>query len=294
MFLGYDYQIMQKMLASFALFLAIFPVQAYAQKNKAQQPSKSDKSSAPTASVAQKQPDSISLQPKNQEHVKDDVWVIKTPEKDGLDKAAFAVSVALLGIALFGVIYAKQTLLAIQGQLAEIKAAGVQTDKMIANAGKHADAAINAARPFILVYTKGDLGTEFWMRNCGRSPAQLLHVDPIMKIEYPKFEGAAQDWAMRPTPFYGQHYETGEQFNVAWLAPGERRCFASIDPNLFKELGPQIIAELTDGIRAIRIYSAIKYRGIITPDVFETRFCYGWGRPRGTYMTGPYGYNKNT
>jgi hypothetical protein len=165
---------------------------------------------------------------------------------------------------------------------------------MIANAGKHADAAINAARPFILVYTKGDLGTELWMRNCGRSPAQLLHVDPFLKFEYPKFDFAEQEWKMRPEPFYGKPYETGEQFNIAWLAPGERRCFASIDPSLFQELGPEFIAEFNQGIRTIRIYSAIKYRGIITPDVFETRFCYGWGRPRGTYMAGPYGYNKNT
>ena len=152
---------------------------------------------------------------------------------------------------------------------------------------------INSERPFILVYTKGAKGTEIWIRNCGRSPAQLLFIDPVMKLGFPEFDEAEQEFVMKQPPFYGKAYESGEQYNVAWLAPGAKRYFATFDPAIFGEIPSETREELNRGIRQFRIYSAIKYRGTISHDIYETRFCYGWG-PSGLYMTGPYGYNQNT
>jgi len=157
----------------------------------------------------------------------------------------------------------------------------------------NAQAVINAERPFILVESRGDRGTEFWIKNCGKSPAQMLHIDPIPKMAWPKFDAAEQEWEMPVPPNYGNAHESGEQFNVAWLAPGEERCFHSFDPSIFKEFAGTLRAELNQGLRRFYLYHGIKYRGIITKDVFETRYCYAWGA-RGFYMAGPYGYNKNT
>ncbi len=66
--------------------------------------------------------------------------------KDWLDKIAWASSIALVFIGGFGVWYARRTLRAIQGQLAEIRAAGKQTDQMIHHANTQSEAAQQQVR----------------------------------------------------------------------------------------------------------------------------------------------------
>lgn len=97
-------------------------------------------------------------------------------------------------------------------------------------------------------------------------------------------------------PQYGKYYEApgAEQINVQWLAPGDARSFASFDRTELELLRPQLKAEISGGQKRIYIYSAIKYRGMFSTKIFESRFCYGWSPTRGTYMAGPYGYNKYT
>lgn len=180
--------------------------------------------------------------PNIQEHVQDDVWVIKAPEKDRWDKAAFVVSVVLVGIALFGVIYAKRTLLAIEGQLAEIKAAGLQTDRMIANAGKHADAAINAARPFVMIEAtrKGDF-IEFRAVNYGKSPAKITYYNPVTKATAVPVGEELPD-----KPSYGIHYDNDhtEIMNVQWLAPKKDMQVGSYYLGSIREGNPEHWADL--------------------------------------------------
>jgi hypothetical protein len=95
MFLGYNFSIMLKSLAILVLAFNVFPMQTYAQTNEKQQTSNSDKPSTPIAPVAPQQKYSPQLQPKDQNHVQADVRVISAPNKDGYDRAAFYVNLAL-------------------------------------------------------------------------------------------------------------------------------------------------------------------------------------------------------
>jgi hypothetical protein len=100
------------------------------------------------------------------------------------DNLGLIFSGLLVLIASFGVLYAKRTLNAIKGQLVEIKAAGLQTDQMIAHAGKQAEAALlnahilaNAERPWILIYSEHIPDTKaygLYAKNCGRTPARIV------------------------------------------------------------------------------------------------------------------------
>ena len=155
---------------------------------------------------------------------------------------------------------------------------------------------INSERPFVMVESRGPRGTEFWMRNCGKSPAQILFLDPTLNVDYPEFDQERQTWAMRQPPYYGLHYDDPRavQINVPWLAPGEERRFTVFDPSLFDLLSDEERSALHSCKRLARIYSAIKYRGIYSVTVFESRFCYGWDQVNGTRMAGDVGYNQYT
>ena len=64
---------------------------------------------------------------------------------DALDYVSCGISFLLLIVGFGGVQYAKRTLKAIQGQLDEVTKAGLQTDLMIAEAKRQADAARDSA-----------------------------------------------------------------------------------------------------------------------------------------------------
>lgn len=129
---------MLKILPVFALALFLFPMQAHGQTSDAQQASQDDKPSSPVTPAVHEQSDSPSLQPEHQKHVQADVRVVSTPEKDGYDIAAFWVSVALLGVGIFGVIYAKRT-------LDKLHHHATQFESLAASAGNNAAAAKDAA-----------------------------------------------------------------------------------------------------------------------------------------------------
>jgi hypothetical protein len=288
---AYNCRIMQKMLAGFALILAFLLARAYAQPDKTQQPTKVNQPAVSVVPVQPKPASSPSAQPDLQKHVQDDVWVMKIPDKDGWDKAAFGVSVALLLVAVFGVVYAKQTLNAIEGQLQEIKAAGLQTDKMIANAGKHADAAINAARPFVMVEAtrNGDF-IEFRAVNYGKSPARITYYNPVTSARaVPIGEELPEN------PFYGIHYDNDDALilNVQWLAPGKDMQVGSYYLEAIREGNPEHWADMEGGRRRLYLYSAVKYRGILEDKVYRSTFCY-MAINGGLMMSGPYGYNEYT
>jgi hypothetical protein len=139
-------------------------------------------------------------------------------------------------------------------------------------------------------------GTSVVLTICGKSPAQILFAEPSLKMDFPKWNQQTGDHSMADPPNYGAYYDVPgvEQFNVQWLAPGDERFFTSFDRTVLEELVPEIKAEINGGQRRIYIYSAIKYRGMFSPKIFESRFCYGWSSIRGMFMAGPYGYNKYT
>lgn len=162
-------------------------------------------------------------------------------------------------------------------------------------AARQVDHMIASERPFVLIEVRNN--TELWVRNCGKSAARFIYYDPTaIKLGYPEFDSAMQDHVMRQPPYYGEIYssQTMIQINTPWLAPGDSREFTYFDLTILSDLDDRTKAEIGRGHRAIRFYSAIKYRGIASPDIFETRFCYGYTAQRGLYMAGPYGYNENT
>jgi hypothetical protein len=110
-----------------ALSLLIFPMQTYAQSDKAQQASKGDKPSLPTTSFAQNEGGTPALKTEDRKHIDADVRVIQTPTKDSYDKAAFWINAALAGIGIIGVGIGIGTLLFLRRQTAHIKR---QADQM--------------------------------------------------------------------------------------------------------------------------------------------------------------------
>jgi len=102
--------------------------------------------------------------------------------KDWMDWVTWGLNCVLVGIAIFGVLYARRTLKAIEGQLTEMKATGVQTAAIIAQATKQAEAAvlnaqavINSERPWIVISVESEEPNQFIFRatNVGRTPANI-------------------------------------------------------------------------------------------------------------------------
>lgn len=162
-------------------------------------------------------------------------------------------------------------------------------------AQKQVEYMIASERPFVLVEVRDN--TELWIRNCGKSAANFVYLTSVFTLSFPEFVNEEQEYVMRKQHPYGAIYEStsATQINVQWLAPGDSRFLARFDPTVLNDLDERRKAELATGLRTVRLYSAIKYRGIASPDVFETRFCYGWhDHSHSLYMDGPPGYNHCT
>lgn len=207
------------------------------------------------------------------------VDVIRTPDRTWFDWVFPVTNVLLATVGVVGVIVAVFTLRKIERQTAATEAQA-----------KHM---VESERPFIMVETRGEKGGEFWMRNVGKSPAQILFLDPVLKMGYPEFVQEEQGWPMPYPPKYGLHYDNpnAEQINVQWLGPGDERRFASFGRSDVDDLPSDLKAEINFGHRRIYVYAAIKYRGKFSSAIYESRFCYGWS-DQGTYLAGPYGYNQ--
>jgi hypothetical protein len=285
---------MLKKMVIFALSLFVFSVQAYPQTHKAQQTSKSEEPSSPAAPIVQQHNDRPALQPEHQDQIQADVRVISAPAKDRYDKVSFGVSVFLALIGLGGVWYGRSTLKAIRGQLAEIKAAGLQTDQMLVHAGKQADAAlknaqavINSERPWIVVEAEGYPEIAFKMTNKGKTPAQLVQYDPIPKVITPLLGETIGK------PVYGKFFEEHWQIlNEPMIFPGESRPAGSYSISILNNEAPELWNEIATVKKRLYIYSTIKYKGPFSDDIYTTGYCYLiW---QGAKMSGDYGYNYNT
>lgn len=180
--------------------------------------------------------------------------------------------------------------------LAAVAEQAVETRKAAEAALKQANHMVASERPFIMVENRGEKGVEFWVRNCGKSPAQILFLANDLTVHYPEWVQSQQQFALPFPPIYGGNYEddSWEQINLQWIAPGDERRFASFHPESLKELPETFRAELNAAHRVVRIYSSVKYRGMFSSDIYHSRFCYGWSLKNGTYMTGPYSYNRYT
>jgi hypothetical protein len=122
MFLGYNYQIMLKVLAFLAFTLYILPVQGYAQPDKTQETAKRTDPTLPAPPpITPKQDDGPNLQTKPTTHVDADVRVTSSPTKDSYDRAAFWANIVLAVAGTGGIVVAIITLCRIHRQAVEMR-----------------------------------------------------------------------------------------------------------------------------------------------------------------------------
>jgi hypothetical protein len=107
---------MLKYLLIFTLAIYVLPVKTHSQPNKAQQASKGEKPTLPTATVVPQDGNSPSIQPQPNNHINADVRVVSTPEKDGYERAAFWANIALVVVGIGGIFVAVCTLKKIERQ----------------------------------------------------------------------------------------------------------------------------------------------------------------------------------
>jgi hypothetical protein len=263
----------------------------------------------------------------NQEGTKENVTVSTTEplkvqadvSKDWMDKLNWLLSAILVVIGVCGVLYARKTLKAIEGQLTEIRAAGKQTDQMIKHAGTQAGAAVLNAQYVIdtergwLSITMGDVklpykdipaDSEVWfsprVMNIGKNQTHITKM--YLRARY-----CTSIREFRVPPLYENEPDPPED--------GSSRLFgaklfeenvmvvpnATMMPIRVKTTG-QELRQLTDGGNTkLFVYGYVEYRTIGHPTC-TTGFCLQYhipgaitdaleGLPLGWAIYGPPGYN---
>jgi hypothetical protein len=146
-------------------------------------------------------------------------------------------------------------------------------------------------RPFLMVELRGQ---DVWLVNVGKIPAQIIWHNPSGTLIFPD-----TDFEKLPVDYnYGVGYyePNSEVFNVEWMAPKAERQLCYFDwLSIRGAIGPEMLNELNAFRRVILFLSAVKYRGMLSETVYESRWCYKWlGEKNGLRLGGPYGYNKYT
>jgi hypothetical protein len=169
-----------------------------------------------------------------------------------------------------------------EDQLAEIKAAGKQTEKMIEHAGKQAEAALlnaqilaNAERPWILIVSERIPGTKasaLIARNCGRTPALLV----LSSESNWKFMKQSELIDLKPErPNYGIISPLQEPLIIL---PGEGTYILSItDWDVRRNCESEDrFASVKAGTLELYIFGKIAYRDLLNADsasFHETAWC---------------------
>jgi hypothetical protein len=238
-----------------------------------------------------------------------------------MDKLNWVLAVALVLIGIFGVLYARKTLKAIEGQLAEIRAAGKQTDAMLEHAGTQAQAAklsaeaaklstevlINSERAWVLVSKvwAPDIGPPlggrineflFNLENRGKTVARLTGPYKVKfrllaagdrLPDIPDYEISNRSLLDAPeSPIHGRI-----------MAPGQ------IDERISAQYWDvQITIGVFESIQKLEgrlyFYASLKYFDFAEKER-ELQFCYVYvpatkGQPARWDISGPKEYNKHT
>ena len=123
--MGYNFAMLKTLGVS--VLIAVLAFQADPHASKIKQGKADQQPPAPIAAASIKQSDSPPPQAKSQEHVPNDVWIVKTPDKDAFDIASFVVSFVVAAVGVLGVIVGIMTVLYIKRQAFEM---GVQRTVM--------------------------------------------------------------------------------------------------------------------------------------------------------------------
>ena len=199
--------------------------------------------------------------------------------RDVFDYATFGVNLALAIIAIGGVIVAVWNV----GQAkVSAEASRVAADAAIKSINLNFD----VQRPRITVRTEGTSFVTFTMTNKGSSPAQILWFNNFPSWHTPV---AGEEMGQ---PRFGAFYDDANTqiMNVPVLHPDAEMEAGTFATSALEEGNPDIFGEIKTGRRFLYLYSAIKYKGPFTDQIFETRYCFRLTQ-NGWKMAGDVGYN---
>lgn len=235
--------------------------------------------------------------------------------RDLLDYVGVVLNLGLLLIGFFGVRYAKRSLKAIEGQLEQIKAAGIQTDTMISHARKQAEAAeqaalaarrsadsqINIERPWLLIedlkirdlWPSADMGLyapevcnpsfAYAFVNYGKTPALVLAA--MMRLELCESEeGPAGAKEVFATGNFDINPHVIPQNDSRPDAAGCTPC---------STLDVEMVKAVENGQRFLWAYGFVRYKDV-HGGYYETRICYRHFPGLGLGLDGPIEYNSAT
>lgn len=164
---------------------------------------------------------------------------------------------------------------------------------------KSADAAMKGIaaiesleRPFLMVELRGNtIKDEVWIVNKGKIPAQIIWYNPHGSLIMKTHE---QTENLPPNFDYGylHNVETAQVVNVPWIAPGGEMYLTQF---AWVDLGEELTLAYQSGQQFALLLSTVKYRGMLTEKIYESRWCFRWlGNQYGLKLFGPYGYNSYT
>jgi len=150
---------------------------------------------------------------------------------------------------------------------------------------------VNAERPFLMIEVRGGgfAGYDFWAVNHGKSPAQLLFLNPVPIVSASKFGEE-----LEKNPWYGHGFYEDDiiVFNEQWVPPGGERNIGTLDQGVI-QMWVEGHPELNTGGKELLVRGAIKYRGRFSEDVWHSKYCYRVFS-NSIKMAGPYGWNEYT
>jgi hypothetical protein len=179
----------------------------------------------------------------------------------------------------------------------------IMSDALIAS-NQSADAALKGVialekleRPFLMIELRGQLKvkTQVWIVNKGKIPAQILWHNPDGILIFQTREEIEK--LPRNYPYaFGYDDTRHEGSNDPWLAPGEEMQLTYFNwTKAIGSLDAETIRQYQVGDKLALFLSAVKYRGMLTETIFETRWCFRWfGPDQELKLYGPAGYNKYT
>ena len=234
-----------------------------------------------------------------------------SPTRDWIDLIPVVSGLLLVGVGVWGVWMAKETLGAIKKQLTEIQNASKQTDEIIKQAQKqahstmeaaqaakqsadaaalNAQAIINSERPWVFIHavkpdnSPGRTVARFVATNRGRTPAEIAVIrtsfafgNPDALPDFPSYPLSNLEWTHKK---YLATNDTAEVFNFD--------CGAIISDEQWKKMLKEK--------KVVIFYGQIVYRNLITRAEHETRFCY-WltmSMEANLVVGGPPEWNKHT
>jgi hypothetical protein len=153
----------------------------------------------------------------------------------------------------------------------------------------NAQALINAERPWLMVEACGFPSITLKMVNKGRTPAQLIWYSKVPSV-CDHLTGE-----LMGEPHYGKYYdEVGVQImNVPMIFPDGEMPAGEYSVTALQQEFPERWKEICAKKRQLHLYSAIKYKGPLSEDVYVTKYCF-LVKSTGAVMSGDPGYNDHT